>query len=471
MLFFFRNCLLICCFFAFSMNLVAQKEYLIEVNIKGYSDSTVLLTSYFGKKIKLVDTAMIQKKGKFLFEGEKKLPGGIYMVISENKEKLFEFIVSDDQSFILSTDTIDYAGNMKVSGSKENKIFYNYLKFNEEQYKKSKAISAIIDSLEENEQDISEYKEQLINMNSETISRKIEIINDNQGLFVASLLNAMRDIDIPDSVTNSSDSSMSYKYYKAHYWDYIDLSDSCLLRSPVYMRKVEQYFDQVVVFHPDSVISAIDLVISKARPNNEVVGYLVWYYISEYQNPKFMGFDKVMVHLVDEYFSKEDIAGTTESIRTSLQERADKLRPNLIGGDAPDMMLVDTLGHLRSFNELTNDYVVIFFWDFDCGICGKEIKVLKELHEHDSLDIAIYSVNVNGDIDKWKKSIITKGVPGLNVNGTRSATKDFHDLYDIYGTPVVYLLDKDKKIVAKRIGASKITEFIENYEKNHNTRE
>lgn len=453
------------------MNLVAQEEYVIKLNIKGYADSSVLLTSYFGKKIKLVDTAMAEKSGVFSFEGEKKLPGGIYMAVSEKKEKLFEFIVGDDQSFTLSTDTIDYAGNMRVSGSKENKVFYNYLKYNEQQYKKSKAISSIIDSLKKSEQDISEYKEQLVNMNSETISHKIEIINKNQGLFVASLLNAMRDIDIPDSITNSSDSSMSYKYYKAHYWDYMDLSDSCLLRSPVYMRKVEQYFDQVVVFHPDSVIAGIDMIISKARPNDEVVGYLVWYYISEYQNPKFMGFDKVFVHLVDEYFSKEDISGTTESIRTSLQERADKLRPNLIGGDAPDMMLVDTLGHLRSFKEFNNDYIVIFFWDFDCGICGKEIKVLKELYEHDSLDIGIFSVNVNGDIDKWKKSIGTKDVPGLNVNGTRSATKDFHDLYDIYGTPVVYLLDKDKKIVAKRIGAGKITEFIENYERNHKLNE
>ena len=68
-------------------------------------------------------------------------------------------------------------------------------------------------------------------------------------------------------------------------------------------------------------------------------------------------------------------------------------------------------------------------------------------------------------MEKWKKAIRDKSVPGINVNGTRSATRDFHDLYDIYGTPVIYVLDGEKNIIAKRIGADKLEEFIDNYEK------
>ncbi len=446
-----------------STTIYSQDKYSISIIIDNYSDSSVLLTSYFGKKIKLIDTAFSEKSGKFLFNGKKKLPGGIYMVISNDKKKLFEFIVSEDQEFSLSTDTTDYAGNMKVSGSRENKLFYNYLNYNEKQFQESKELSEIIDSLEAENKDVTEFKDKLKDLNDKTIEHKIDIIDQNQGLFVSSLLNAMRDIKIPDSIVNSTDSTLSYKYYKQHYWDYLDLSDSCLLRSPVYMRNVEQYFDQVVAFHPDSVTAAIDMVISKARPNDEVVGYLLWYYIAEYQNPKFMGFDKVFVHIVDNYFSKEDVRNTTPSILNSLQERADDLRPNLIGYEAPEMILVDTLGHLRSFKEMKNDYLILFFWDFDCGICGKEIKELKKVDNSEKYDIGVYAVNVNGDLDKWKESVIVKDVPGLNVNGTRSATQDFHDLYDIYGTPVLYLLDSQRKIIAKRIGASKVIEFIDNY--------
>ena len=275
----------------------------------------------------------------------------------------------------------------------------------------------------------------------------------------------MRDIEIPDSIKESTDSTLSYKYYKQHFWDFFDLSDGRLLRTPIFMRKVDQYFDQVVFFHPDSVISAIDTIILKSRPSEEVVGYLVWHFIAEYQNPKFMGFDKVFVHLVEEYFSKEQITNTTPSILTSLEERATKLKPILLGKSAPNLLLIDSTGSLRSFRSITTNYTVLFFWDSECGICGKEITELKKLHNNPDYDIEIYSINVNSDLEGWKKALIEKQIPGIKVNGTRSATEDFHDLYDIYGTPVIYVLDSDKKIIAKRIGANKIAEFVKNFEK------
>jgi len=48
---------------------------------------------------------------------------------------------------------------------------------------------------------------------------------------------------------------------------------------------------------------------------------------------------------------------------------------------------------------------------------------------------------------------------------TIAACEHLGDLYDIYGTPVIYVLDRDKKIIAKRIGANKIAEFVKNFEK------
>ena len=444
----------------------AQDNYDIKIKIDGYADSILLLTSYFGEKIKIVDTAYSDKSGDFHFKGEKRLPGGIYMAVSMTKKKLFEFIVSSSQNFVLSTDTSNYALNMKVKGSVDNKVFYSYLKYNEEKYQQNALLKSSIDSLEALSIETEDLKIQRELLNTEAINFKLEVIKKNNGSFVSSLLKSMRDIEIPDSIKNSTDSTLSFRYYKQHFWDNLDLSDSSLLRTPVFMRKIKQYFEQVVVFHPDSVIVAIDTIILKARPSDEVVGYLVWHFISEYQNPKFMGFDKVFVHLVDEYFSKEDMPNTTPSVLISLQERADKLRPILLGMPAPQLLLIDSLGSLVSFQQITNNYTILFFWDSDCGICGKEITELQKLIDQPEYDIEVYAINVNSDLEKWKKAVVEKNVPGINVNGTRSATKDFHDLYDIYGTPVIYVLDNDKNIVAKRIGADKITEFIDNYKKN-----
>ena len=448
------------------MDVVAGNQYEIKIKIEGnIEDSAILLASYYGEKIKIIDTAFVIKQGEFVFSGKEKLPGGIYMVVGMDKKKLFEFIVSSDQKFTLRTDKSNYAVNMKVNGSAENTLFYSYLMYNEQQYKINKYILGKIDSVVAINGETDYYRSMLDSLNKQITDYKLGVINDNKRTFVSALLNSMRDVEVPDSITNSSDSTLPFIYYKQHFWDYINLSDSTLLRSPVFMRKVNQYFDQVVVSHPDSVIAAIDVVVSEARPSQEVVGYLVWHFVSEYQNPKFMGFDKVFVHLVDEYFSKEHISNTTPSILTTLQDRANKIRPILLNKSAPDLMLIDTLGVLRTFKTISADYTVLFFWDSDCGICTKEIIELNKLYNQPDSRLEIFAINVNSDLEKWKRAMYEKDVPGINVNGTRSSTKDFHELYDIYGTPVIYLLDKDKKIIAKRIGAGRIPEFIDNYEK------
>lgn len=446
------------------VDMFAGNQYEIKIRIDGYQESILVITSYYGNKIKLVDTADFVKQGEFVFKGDHKLPGGMYMAVSSDKKKLFEFIVNSNQKFKMHTDTSNYTLNMRFHGSDENKAFYSYLKFNEEQFKINRKLLGTIDSLSKLSEETDSLKNSLDSLNKKIVEYKLNIIENNQGTFLATLLNAMRNIEIPDSVLHSPDSTLSFRYFKNHYWDYFDLSDSTLLRTPIFSRKVNQYFDQLVAINPDSVIFAIDLIISKSRPSEEVVGYLVWNFISEYQDPKFMGLDKVFVHIVDEYFSKENIPNTSPSVLVSLQERSNKIRPILLEQPAPDLLLIDTTGSLLSFRTIPNNYLILFFWDTDCGICSKEISDLNKLYDQRKYDIEVYAINVNSDLDKWKKAIVEKQVPGINVNGTRSATKDFHDLYDIYGTPVIYLLDKEKRIIAKRIGADKIYEFIDKFE-------
>ncbi len=437
----------------------------LKIRIEGYPDSTLILTSYHGDRVKLVDTAYISKSGFFIFNGSENLPGGIYMAVSPERKKLFEFILDNDQRFSLTTDTANYALNIVVKGSENNRVFYDYLKFNEQQYQTSRLLK---NDLLMTSGNIEEYEiiiGQIDSINQLSSDYKLHIIEKYPKLFVAKLFNAMREVEIPDSISESLDSTLAYKYLKQHYWDYFDLSDPRLLRTPLLSTKVTQYFNQLVMVQPDSVIVAIDEVISKARPSEEVVGYLIWHFVSAYQNPKYMGFEKVFIHLVDAYFSKESIVNTTPSVLQALQERAEVLRPLQLGETAPNLILIDTANVFRSFNEIDNDYIILLFWDFDCSFCRKEIKQLQKLYKKTDFDFEVYAINMNGDHDKWKKAVHERDMQWINVNGTLSQTPDFHDLYDVHGSPVIFVLDKQKRIIAKRVGTEQIVPFLENHEK------
>ena len=72
------------------------------------------------------------------------------------------------------------------------------------------------------------------------------------------------------------------------------------------------------------------------------------------------------------------------------------------------------------------------------------------------------------DVDEWKKFLEEQKIEDwLNVadisfddEGNPLANSDWRDKYDIYSTPVVYLLDKEKRILAKRINHDQLKEII-----------
>ncbi|MBT4479369.1 MAG: hypothetical protein HOC66_08160, partial [Flavobacteriales bacterium] len=97
----------------------------------------------------------------------------------------------------------------------------------------------------------------------------------------------------------------------------------------------------------------------------------------------------------------------------------------------------------------------------------------KFLSSHKSVDVKVYAVQTEFDKKKWEKFIINQGIGDwINVgdiledpDGNPAASSNWRDQYDIYSTPVIYLLDKDKKILAKRISYKQISEIIKRLEK------
>ena len=446
----------------------AQEGYKIQVKIKGSRDTSLLLASYYGNKIRLVDTAFAKKPGDFVFGGEKALPGGVYMVVSPKKVKLFEFLINKNEHFTLQTDTANISMHLKAQGSTENTVFFNYLQYSDKIYTEVLALRKELKQTGKNTPAYKQLQENIATLRKENITKRTELIRSHPGTFVAKLFEAMVEVRLPEKV-HSSDSLFNYHYMQHHFWDHFDLSDPRLLRSPMYDQKLKAYFKQLVPFQPDSVDRAIDKVIALARPSKECVSYLVWYFTVEYQNPKYMGFDKVFVHMVDQYFSKESIENTTASIKKLLEKRAAEIRPLLIGNRAPELILQDTTGKFVSFYDIRKKLTLLFFWDYKCHICKRQLAELVPMYPGlaKKYDLAVYAININPDLDNWKAAVRNRHLPWINVNGTRTIKGDFTKLYDIHGTPQLFLLNQNKEIIAKQFSVNQLRKILDDYVGRH----
>ena len=72
----------------------------------------------------------------------------------------------------------------------------------------------------------------------------------------------------------------------------------------------------------------------------------------------------------------------------------------------------------------------------------------------------IFGICTDTSMVEMKKFIRANKMNFINVDGPRSVTPKYADLYDIYSTPVIYVLDEKKTIIAKRIDVEQIEDVI-----------
>lgn len=450
--------------------------------ITGLQDSTVMLAYYFGGKQYATDTAVVTN-GKFTFEGEKELKGGMYLVVL-SESRYFDIIVSE-QHFSFTTKTDDLVGAMTFKNSKENPVFYKYLNFITNMQKEVTPLRKQLETAE------GENKKALQDKASE-VDKKVKefqsnFTENNSDKFFTKILKASTEPVIPESPLDSlgnPDKTFPYRFYKKHFLDNIDFSDERMLRTRVFYSKMDQYLDKLTAKHPDSINLSADVLVEHARANSDIFQYVVSYITSTYERSKIMGMDAVFVHMVENYYITKQCDWVDSTQLVKIADRAQKIAPNLIGRKASEFLdfygrpfMKDTSGVLHTLQEVNSEYTVLVFFGPTCGHCKKEIPKIK--YDVDSLtsagyDIKTFAVATEFDKKEWKKFINNQkigdwtNVADINHDeeGNPVASSDWRDKYDIYSTPVIYLLDKDQKIIAKRITHTQIVEIISRLERN-----
>jgi thiol-disulfide isomerase/thioredoxin len=180
-----------------------------------------------------------------------------------------------------------------------------------------------------------------------------------------------------------------------------------------------------------------------------------------------MGMDAVFVHMGKNYYMTGQAFWADSTTVAKIGDRVKKLQYSLIGTTAPNLIMKDTLENVQILHAINKDYTIAYFWDPDCGHCKKVTPKVKEFYDEfkKELNVEVYGVNTNAkEKEAWKQYIIENDLNWINVDDPEQKTA-YKYLYDIYSTPVIYLLDKDKKIIAKRIGAEDLENFIRHHKK------
>lgn len=459
--------------FLFSITASLAQGYKVSLHTPNFKDGIAYLTYYYGKNINVEDSAAINDEGVAVFQKNETLRSGVYSIVFPGKNKLFDFLVDKEQLITINADTSDLVNKTTVNGSSENKLFQQYQKFvsskgiglqeEMEAFKNSKRKS---DSLS--------HEKNYNTLNKELTDYRDKIIRENPESMLAALLKSMKEPQaaMAKPVTRE-DSINNYQYYKKHYWDGIDFTDDRVIRTPFFLPKLERFFREIITPAPDSIIKESDYLLLKARVSPEMYKFLLNWLTDEYINPKYMGQDAVFVHLFEKYHSKGVSSWLNEKQMTAISNRAYMLMSNLIGEQAANLEMVDTAGAPRSLYDLQSAYTIVVFWDPTCGHCQHEVPRLDSFYRAKWKDegVKMYGVlSETKEQEKWKEFIKKNNLQSwVNVYQTDEQKKaneqaqkpSYKQLYDVTQTPTLYLLDKDKRIIAKKLTIDQMDDVLQ----------
>ena len=450
-----------------------SQGYDIHLTLKPFTNAKVYLGYHYGKVKAVADSVILDGNSSGVFKGSTKLAGGIYFIVSPKKEILFELLVDEQQKFSISADTLRLPASIVFTGSPENKTFLEYTSFMNNHGKELATLQSQL-AQAKTKNDSAALKQRIGILNEEVKNERETIQNKDPNSLLATLLRALRDPIIPPApplANGRPDSTFAYHYYKARYWDNVSFTDDRLLRTPIFEPKLDRYYKDLVSPEPDSIDREIDHMLLYSRTNKEMFKFLLVYFTQKYINPEFMGQDAVFIHIFEKYINTGQADFFTEKYRKFVDDRAYSIMANLIGQPAANFEMTDTAGKTKSLYEVPANFVVVCFWDPTCSHCKETIPKLDSIFQAKwkYQGVQVFAVMVDGGQDNWLNFIRTHNLGDwINVYQTTAqhdavtaaGRPDYRQLYDVYQTPEIYLLDKEKRIMAKKLTYQQVDEIL-----------
>lgn len=448
----------------------------IDVKINGYQGEEVFLGYRRADKVYSKDTLSLTG-GRFIYESQEALAPGIYLILMPPDNKFFEFVVTrTEQKFSVETTAPDFYKNLNIKGSRDNQLLLEYQAYMSEQVEASRKIQEQL-TAEQDEARKAALQQKLEEMAKAVRAHQNNLVKNNPGTYTAKLITAFQEPEIPESLSGADgtvDDALRYRYFRQHYWDGFDFSDEIFVNTPYLKDKLDRYLDKLTLQTPDSVIAAVELVLQKAEASRDVFQYVLPYLLNKYYVPEIMGLDAVYVHLSDHYYKSGKADWVSEENLKKITDDALMMRGVLIGKKAPNIRVQrydpaqqQFTSELISPYDVQADYTVVFLWKPGCGHCKHMTDDLKPFYEEwKNKGVEIFSLSSanHSELDQAVKDLQEKNMPWII---TADPYMRARALQNYYGTslPKLYILDKDKKVIANRVGVAQLPEIISNHRK------
>jgi thiol-disulfide isomerase/thioredoxin len=442
--------------------------YHIRVKLENYAFNELILGFHYGEKQFVKDTATLGADGYFTFKADTLFPAGVYLLVTKPDNNFIQVLLNDeDQDFTITTDVKDSVMKMKVKGSTDNELFYDYLQYLGKFRPEADTLRAQISRLKNNPKDSLALTKRLTDIDNTVKKHQTDLLAKYPNTITVKIIKASIDPEPPAFTgTDREVQTKRYYWYRAHYFDNIDVTDPSLLRSPVLHPKIDAYINKVVPQHPDSINLELDKLLAKMKKSPDVFKYYLIHFLNYYAKTKLVGFDACYVHLGKNYYCNGGAPWADKEDLEKICDNVSRLEPILIGKTAPNIIVTDRNNVQHALYDIDADYTVLFFWAPDCSHCKKAAPYMVDFAKaYQNKGVKVFAVcTAVGDKagECWKGVEEKQFSDDLFMNMQDPYIRSrYKQLYDIQTTPQIFILDRKHEILMKRIGAEELGKVMD----------
>ncbi|MFH1160241.1 MAG: redoxin domain-containing protein [bacterium] len=425
----------------------AQPAFMLQGKIGNLPQKTLYLLNFYGEKNSVVDSTRTDADGTFSFSLPSSLAPGMYR-LNWGKDKFID-LVFNRENIRLQTQA-EYPGDsLRILESVENLLYYPYLALDRTNQMKLELLQPVLDYYPQQDpfyfQAAAEYEA----IQEEQETRLDSLQEGNPGSYAIRIFALYRTPYLPASLPPK----LRLTYLKQHYFDRLNFNDSALLRSNAWANKAISY----LALYSDNrftqkqleaeFIKAVTLMLNAASVNPEVFKFLLDYLVSGFDK---YHFEDVITYVAENF--QDPFACEDSERKSALQKKLDTFKKIAIGQPAPDFELPDAKGKQVNLSSIPAEFTLVIFWSSECGHCMEILPKVKALYDAQKQKrYEILAVSIDTSRSAWLQVIKDEKLPWINASELKGFDSKPADLYNIYATPTMFLLDKDKKILAKPI--------------------
>ncbi len=447
--------LIVFIFLIISQIVLAQSADSITIKTKNYKADSIFISYNYGKKQIVLDTLRRKNDENFLLSSDIAIPSGVYYAGTFSQRKLFPFIITEkDNHFDLFLNFVN-KNNYSSTGSKENKIFFDYRlrtaesKRNQNMYLRQRQMQ----------------KKDSVILELNNLRRKY--VEQNPGTLAAIVIKSeteWMDPDITDAKgIDKRNKILNYKI--KNYLKNIDLNNPASMRLPNTHKTIVDYFDRVVHLKPEAVIPSLDSILQAMGYNSEMYKYYLPFFERKYSFAFQPWVDKVYIHIANKYYNKDISPWLSEKEIERVQYEAQRKEGSLPGKVIPDVTLVDKNDKSIRLRDIDAKYMILIFWRPGCSHCRHAMPLIRDFqkkYKKEGVKIVTACTRQRSDTYRCWDGVKSEKMEGFDYNlADKSGKTNFLRKYNIGGVPNIFIIDKNKKIIDKKVAPTLLADKFE----------